>query len=240
MSAHAASASDIFPLPEKARRKKSAPRAKTSGTLTRRATAQRHSRTSRVLRDLLENHPEVEEFTIEMILREIGPTSFGTSLMFFAIPEVIPIPIPGIAAIMVLPSGAIALQMIGGKQQIVLPEFLRKRSVSRKSLAAAIHAVLPVLEKTEKVTRPRWRWATDPKAQRVLGVFIFLLALSIALPMPGFNMLQAVGIFTIGLGLVEQDGLIVCLGVIFGLLGTLLLGAVLFGVTSLLGFGGGA
>ena len=236
MSVHAATFTDGLPIPEKKRRKKSAPRARTAGVLTKSAATQRRPRTSQILRDLLANNPDVQEFTVDLILREIGITSFGSSLMFFAIPEMIPI--PGLAAIMVLPTGAIALQMIGGKRQIVFPEFLRKRTVSRKALAGAIAAVLPVLEKSETVTKPRWKWATDAKAQRILGIFVFLLALSIAFPMPGFNLPQAIGIFTIGLGLVEQDGMIVCLGVIIGLLGMLLLGAVVFGVGSLLGFGG--
>ncbi len=42
--------------------------------------------------------------------------------------------------------------------------------------------------------------------------------------MPGFNMAQAIGMFIIGLGLVEKDGLLVCAGVIIGLLGVVLLG----------------
>jgi hypothetical protein len=38
-------------------------------------------------------------------------------------------------------------------------------------------------------------------AQRLLGVFVFLLALAIAFPLLGFNMPQAIAIFIIGLGL---------------------------------------
>jgi hypothetical protein len=248
MSAQAISPQSIFdiPAPAKPRRpKKAAPRARVetpTQPLAKKAAprAQRAVRTSKILRDLLANNPGVQDFTVEMILGQIGTTSFGTSLMFFAIPEVLPLPIPGVSAIVVLPTGAIALQMAAGKKQIILPQFLRNRSVPRKALAAAIYAILPILEKSEKVTKPRWKWATDAKAQRILGVFIFLLAAGIALPLPGFNMPQAIAIFTIGLGLVEQDGLIVCLGVVIGLLSLVLLGAVLFGLSSLLGFGGQA
>lgn len=252
MTAQAA-ISDTFGLPEvvkpRARRKpvvraKKAGSAKTSGvirTVARRASAQQKEKavpTSRILRDLLANNPDLESFTVEKIVAEIGTSSFGTSLMFFAIPEVLPIPIPGISAIVVLPTGAIALQMVGGKRQVVLPQFIRQRSVPRKALAAAIHAILPILEKAEKVTKPRWKWATDAKAQRLLGIFIFLLAAGIAVPLPGFNMPQAIAIFTIGLGLVEQDGLIVCVGVLIGLISLLIVGAILLGLSSLLGFGG--
>lgn len=49
-------------------------------------------------------------------------------------------------------------------------------------------------------------------------------------------MAQAIGMFIIGLGLVEKDGLLVCAGVVIGLLGVVLLGAVMFGLGALLGF----
>jgi hypothetical protein len=191
---------------------------------------------SQVLTDILDKNPDVEEFSIDLILRSIGTSSFGTSLMFFAIPEVIPIPIPGIVAVMVLPTAVISAQMAAGQEQIGLPNFLLNRTVPRKALALAIKVLLPLLKRAERVTKPRWRWASSPLATRLLGMFIFLLALSIAFPMPGFNMPQAVAIFIIGLGLVEKDGLIICAGVVLGLLSMLLLGAVVLGLSALVGF----
>jgi hypothetical protein len=189
-------------------------------------------RTSELLRDLLAKNPTLENFTVENILGSIGNTSFGASLMFFSIPEVIPIPIPAIAALVVLPTAAISIQMVAGKRQIKLPQFLLKRSVPRKALAVAINAILPVLEKAEKRMKRRWEWATDEKAQRLLGVFIFLLAVSIAFPVPGFNMPQAIAVFVIGLGLVEKDGLVVAIGVLIGIAAVAVLGAVVFGLLS--------
>lgn len=195
------------------------------------------TRTSQVLRNLLANHPDVTDFTVEQIVSAIGETSFGTSLMFFAVPEVIPIPVPGLATIVVMPTAVIAGQMAMGYQQIRLPKFIQKKTVTRKSLAAAIHAVLPFLEKAEKVAKPRWKWATSPLAKRLLGVFIFILALSIAFPMPGFNMPQAISTFVIALGLVEEDGLLIAAGVLAGLASLALLGGAVFGVFSFLGLG---
>ena len=259
MSAQAASA--IFDIPTPAAkpraRKKPAVATKTNGAaktsgvirltravkpktvaISKKAQAGGFVRTSRILRDILTKNPDLQYFTVEKIATEIGATSFGTSLMVFAIPEVIPIPIPGMSAIVVLPTGVISAQMVAGKRQVALPKFLLKRAVPRKALAAAIHAILPLLEKAEKVTKPRWKWATSPEAQRLLGAFIFLLALAIAFPIPGFNMPQAIAIFTIGLGLVEKDGVVICVGVVIGLASLLLLGGVIFGLSSFLGIGG--
>lgn len=195
-------------------------------------------RTSQRLRALLADNPETESFTVEAIVKSLGDTSFGTALMFFAIPEVLPIPIPAISALVVLPTAVLSTQMVAGKKQIKLPAYLLKRSVPRKALAAAIFAILPVLERAEKRTKRRLQWATDPAAQRFLGMFIFLLSLAIAVPIPGFNMPQAIAIFVIGLGLVEKDGLVVAAGVLIGLASLVLLGGAIFGLFSIFGFGG--
>jgi hypothetical protein len=210
-----------------------------AGTSGKKALSAEKARTSQILRDLLANNPNEVDFTVEKIVNSIGGTSFGTSLMFFAIPEVVPIPVPGLAAIVVIPTAVISAQMAAGHTQIRLPKFILKKTVPRRALAAAIHAILPILEKVEKVSKPRWKWATTPLAKRLLGVFIFILALSIAFPMPGFNMPQAISTFIIALGLVEDDGMLVAAGVIAGLASLALLGGVVFGLFSFFGLGFG-
>jgi hypothetical protein len=209
-------------------------------TLTNKTSSSKKARTSQILRDILAKNPNVQDFTVEKIVNSIGESSFGTSLMFFAIPEVVPIPVPGLAAIVVIPTAVISAQMAVGHKQIKLPKFILKKTVPRKALAAALHAILPLLEKAEKVSKPRWKWATTPLAKRLLGVFIFILALSIAFPMPGFNMPQAISSFIIALGLVEDDGILVIGGVIAGLASLALLGGVVFGLFSFLNLGFGS
>jgi hypothetical protein len=236
MSADTASASD-FLVPGRFI-KTPPPRGTTRKVVRRHLSSQpRPRRTSQVLRDILAKNPDVEQFTIKQIAQGLGETSFGTALMFFTIPEVIPIPIPGIAAIVVLPTLFISGQMVAGKTEIKLPEFILKRTVPRQALERAIRIIVPLLERAEKLTKPRWGWATTPAARRFLGAFIFLLALAIAFPLPGFNMPQAIATFIISLGLVENDGLLVVIGVIAGLLSLGLLAGVVFGLFSFLGLG---
>jgi hypothetical protein len=230
------------PLTESSERKPTSPSAKTTQNGTRasaRKVARRKTRTSQILRDILAKNPDVPEFTVEQIVNSIGESSFGTSLMFFAIPEVVPIPVPGLAAIVVVPTAVISAQMAMGHPQIKLPKFILKKRVPRRALAAAIRAILPFLEKAEKVAKPRWKWATTPLAKRLLGLFIFILALSIAFPMPGFNMPQAISTFIMALGLAEDDGMLIAAGVLGGLASLALLGGAVFGLFSLFGLGFG-
>jgi hypothetical protein len=191
-------------------------------------------RTSEILRGLLEKSGD-QKFTVKKILGSLGTTSFGTSLMAFSIPEVLPIPIPGVSAIVVIPTAIISAQMAMGKKEITLPKWLLKRSVPRKPLAAAIHAILPILERLERGVRPRWKWMTSRAAKRFLGCFILLLAGFMALPVPGTNMPLAIAIFVIALGLVERDGAMITAGLLIGLASIALLGGIFAGVVALFG-----
>lgn len=172
-------------------------------------------RTSQVLREILTKNPTVKNFTVREILDTIGASRVGTSLMFFSIPGILPV--PGTSNLSGIPAGLIAAHMIAGKTEIKLPRFILRRSVPRRSLIVAIYAILPVLEMTEKATRPRQQWISHPAALRILGIFIFFMALVVAIPTLGLKVPHAVSIFIISLGLAERDGLAILIGVILGL-----------------------
>jgi hypothetical protein len=199
-----------------------------------RATETPSRRTSDILRDILEKNPQ-DQITVEQIVSSLGTTSFGTSLMIFSVPEVIPIPIPGMSAIVTIPTGILSAQMVLGSGEIRLPKALLKRSVPRKAFAKAVKAIMPFLERAEKRVRPRWFWATGPLAKRLLGGLVFLLAVVMALPIPMTNMPPAIAIFIIGLGLAERDGKLIALGIALGLACIALIGGAFFGLFALLG-----
>jgi hypothetical protein len=178
-------------------------------------------RTSQLLREILTKHPKVKNFTVEQIVDAIGESRIGTSLMLFSIPGMLPV--PGTSNLVGIPAGLVAGHLIIGKNEIKLPQFILQRSVPRRSLTVAIHAILPVLEKVERAVKPRHQWASHPATLRALGVLVFLLALVIAFPNAGLNIPHAASIFIISLGLVERDGLAILLGVVAGLASLVLL-----------------
>jgi hypothetical protein len=173
-------------------------------------------RSSDVLRGVLAKNPGVQTFTIERILASIGSDRVEASMMMFSLPAIVPV--SGPSGLVTLPTGAIGCQIAAGRKQVRLPRYILKKTVSRKSLAVAIHAILPILEAAEKVVRPRWGWACHPLSRRVVGLLVFLLAIAIAYPLFGFNAFHAISIFVISVGLAEQDGLAVMLGVVAGVL----------------------
>ena len=201
---------------------------------TRRRAAAKAKRTSEILRELLEKQ-KFGTLTVEQILGSLGTTSFGTSLMAFSIPEVLPIPIPGVSAIVAIPTGIISAQLAMGRKSITLPKWLLKRTVPRKALAGAIKGIMPLLGRLERGVRPRWEWMSGPRAKRFLGLFILLLAGLMALPVPGTNMPLAIAVFIIALGLVERDGLMITAGLLLGLVAIALVGGIFAGIMALVG-----
>lgn len=171
-------------------------------------------RVSEVLRGILSKNPDVQSFSVERILASIGADDFEASLMMFSLPAIVSVPSP--KGIVTVPTATIACQMAAGHDRIKLPRFIRKKSVSRRSLAVAIHAILPVLEAAEKVVRPRWRWVSHSIWRRLTGLFVLALVVAIAFPLFGFNALHATSIFVISLGMAEKDGLAVMVGVVAG------------------------
>jgi hypothetical protein len=220
----------------RARSKRSgATKQKRAATRSKTRTEERTTpRTSEILRRLLEDESR-KALTIEEIVSGLGPRSLPTSLMLFTIPEVLPIPLPGISAAVVIPTGIISYQMVRGKEEISLPRWLLDRSVPRSAFAACVTAILPFLEKAEGKIRPRWRWTSSRAAKRFIGFFVLLMAAIIALPIPFTNMPFAIAIFIIGLGLAEEDGALISLGLLLGIALIALIGVVAFGILSLFG-----
>ena len=220
----------------RARRRSSATtKQKRSTTQSKTATrAKAAPRTSEILRKLLEDESR-KSLTIEQIVGEFGQRALPSSLMLFTIPEVLPIPIPGLSTAVVIPTGIISYQMLQGKQEISLPRWLLDRSVPRSAFAACATAILPFLEKAEAKVKPRWRWMSSPAAKRFIGFFVLLMAAIIALPIPFTNMPFAIAIFIIGLGLAEQDGAMITLGILLGIALIALIGVAAIGILSLFG-----
>ena len=180
-------------------------------------------RTSEVLRSILTKNPGVKRFSVARILSAIGSERVEASLVVFSLPAIVPVPAPN--GIVAAPTGALGCQLMLGGRRITLPRKLLRQIVSRKSLAVAIHAILPVVEAIEKHLKPRWNWMLHSHARRAIGLLVFLLAVAIAYPLSGFNVLHGLSIFVLSLGMAEQDGLAVLIGVVAGVLSLALIAA---------------
>jgi hypothetical protein len=169
--------------------------------------------TSKLLRDLLKRHSG-ERIYLRDVIDNMGERAFAGVLLFCALPEALPLPIAGLSAVIGIPLMIISVQLFLGFRKPWLPKWVANRSLKRRDVEKIVNKILLTLEKYESVIHPRWNFVTQPLARRILGLVLVILAFIIALPIPFGNMLPAIVIVVISLGLIEQDGVVIVLGVI--------------------------
>lgn len=176
----------------------------------------RRERTSDILASLVDRDvPPETPVRFASIVYRLNQRAFGFLLVLFALPCCLPGP-PGFMSALGLPILMIAWQMIIGRHKPWLPKVIHERIITQETLNKFIERALPPVRAIEKVCRPRLEFLTSVTAERFLGVFIFLLALCITLPLPLSNFPPGVASLVMGLALIERDGLVLGLGIAIG------------------------
>jgi len=191
-----------------------------------RAVRRRTSRkASQVLVDSV-RHIEGPDVSIHELLGLMGERAFGLILVLFALPNCIPGP-PGLGSVFGLPLMLFGIQLAQGRPAVWLPDFIARRRIGRDTLTQLVLRAVPLLQRIERVCRPRWPALTAPLAERLLGGVITVLAVGIMMPLPLTNFVPAIAVSVIALGLLEEDGVTVVIGLGIGLAGLSLVGVVL-------------
>jgi hypothetical protein len=159
-----------------------------------------------------------ERVRVRDITESLGQRSFGFILLIFALPNSLPIlGIPGVSTITGLPLLFVAVQMALGHKRVYLPRWIADSSLATADFQKLISKVAPWLRRIERLMRPRIAVLTLGSAERWLGAFCVLLAFLLVLPIPLGNLLPALGILFIALGLIESDGVCVLVGIAIGI-----------------------
>jgi hypothetical protein len=186
-------------------------------------------RTSALLRDFVAGAtgPRVSLGALRDALRDRG---FGVLLFIFALPNLIPVNIPLLSALLGLPLVLLAAQLSYGRHKPWFPAWLTKQTFSRQGFAAIVTRTLPYLERAERALRPRLTVLLSWTGERLIGIAILVLALILALPIPFANWLPACAIAIVGLALVEKDGVAVLVGLAVGVLSLMVATTVVVGL----------
>jgi len=166
-------------------------------------------RFSQVLRRLGED--DGDRISVSDIVAAFGERAFGALMLCVGLLNLIPWP-PGGTTITGAPLLFITAQLAMGRDTLWLPSRVCGASFSRASFRAGLKRVLPVLEKVERLTKPRLSWAVGPVAERLIGMVCFVLSCIIVLPIFGGNFAPAVAITVFAVGIVQRDGTVVLLG----------------------------
>lgn len=180
---------------------------------------------SAILAEIASN-PERERISVGDLVKDLHLRAFGAMLLIFALPNAVPTP-PGTSAILGLPLLYLTFQLMMGRTPW-LPGFISNRSMKRQEMAALIDRLQPWLQRAERLLAPRLLVLTTPISERVVGALALILAIILVLPIPLGNMLPALAISMMALGILEKDGAWIISGVVVGMLSLIIVYGVVF------------
>lgn len=169
-----------------------------------------HVKTSELLENLINDMPQTEKANIGQLVGALHGKVFAILIFIFALPVCIP-NIPGIstlfAPLIIVP----AILMVLNEKKPRLPKFISEIAFQTKHLKSALEKSLPFIKQFEKLIRPRLSFLSSGFAIYFLAFEIILLSLILALPIPLGNMMPAIAIAIIALGVLENDGVLIIL-----------------------------
>ncbi len=184
---------------------------------------------SAVLRHFLETVTS-ERISIGDLRSALGDRAYGVLMLLFAIPNLFPISIPGLSAILGIPIMLLSTQLLFGQQQPWFPRFLANRSFARNDFATVISRAIPVLEKVERVLKPRLLFLSSWLGERFLAFACLLFSTVLSLPIPFGNLLPALAICILCLALIEKDGIAYLAGMIVGIVSVIIASSVVVAI----------
>jgi hypothetical protein len=167
-------------------------------------------RTSEVLAALA--HGNSERVSFGEILLGLRHRAIGFATLIFALPSCLPMP-PGIPTICGIALVIIALNLIAMRRRLWLPRAIAGKTVARADIERVVAWATPLMRRLERSCRPRLPVVTESVGKVIVGVVILVLGLVMILPIPFVgNMPPAFAAAVIAIGMTEQDGLIVLIG----------------------------
>jgi hypothetical protein len=165
-------------------------------------------------------HDEVpaDHFTLSWLMSSLRKRSFGIIMLLLGLAATVPGVSVAAGLLLMIP----ACQLILGHTTPAFPRRIANHPIPTRHLAALVQRAVPVLRYLEKAIHPRWHPALDA-AGRLVGVVV--LALSAALvfiPIPTSNIVPALTIVLISLAWLEEDGLLLAIAIISGVVVSML------------------
>jgi hypothetical protein len=165
-----------------------------------------------VLQEVIRQAP-AEYVTIGWLTSALRLHSFGIIMLSLGLLATTPVgsTVPGlILAVM-------AVQLILGRAEPVLPHFITIRRLPTKHLLQLGGRGIHILKHLEKAVHPRWPMTFDV-TKRAVGTMVLLLTVVLLLtPVPLSNIAPAMVISLISLAYVEEDGLLLSAAFLAGI-----------------------
>ncbi len=174
------------------------------------------------LKEILALSEIQSQVTLKEIMTLLAGNGIGALLIVCSLPFCIPIPIPGSS----VPFGLL-IAFIGIRMAFFTsmwwPKWLLQKKIKSTPLAKFIRKTIDWIKRLQKIFHPRLVFLIKhPWLRRIHGIIICILGLilSLPLPLPLTNILTAIPLVFIGMGLLEEDGISLLIGYSIAFLGT--------------------
>lgn len=160
-----------------------------------------------ILERLNEQAPP-DHFTLQWLLAGLSRHSFGILLLLLSVIAMA----PGVAILAGVLLFIPGFEMIVGRPSPVFPHRLATYPLSTPHLTAVVKRAIPVLRYLEKFIHPRWPTPHEA-TKRMVGLVVVILSPSLVfLPIPFSGVVPAAVIGLIALAYLEEDGLLLLIG----------------------------
>lgn len=177
--------------------------------------------------DKIKNNIEGDDVSVADIQEALGRRSFGPLLLIAGLLAILP---TGLIPGMGWGTGTIMTvtfaQLLVGAQRLVLPGFIKHRSLKRETVEKTLERVRPWAEWMSRYSGPRLDFLLRAPFLQLVALSGLAMALTMfplgSVPFGAFP--GGVSSIVIGIGLAVRDGLFIAVGILLGVLGILLSG----------------
>jgi hypothetical protein len=157
---------------------------------------------------------QAQEILVSTIVDTLGGKGQAVLMILFSLPFCQPIQIPGFSTPFGVLLAFIGLRIACG-HRIWIPKKLLEKKISYRVLKKISSIAITITEKLSFLVSTRMVWLVqNPTLHITHGLTIAVLAILLALPLPIplTNLLAAYPILAFGLGILEDDGLMIAIG----------------------------
>ncbi len=161
-----------------------------------------------------------KDSSIKEIFSILSEHGHPALILIFTLPLCFPVQIPGMSTPFGLLCSLMGLQM-GFKKPLWLPAWLLRKKVSKKMLDRVVKKIITLSIFLRKFLRHRLPILTKNRAFITFnGILLFILALilSLPIPIPLINLISAIPMICLAIGLLKEDGICVLVGYFLSIL----------------------
>ena len=151
-----------------------------------------------------------ERVSMQTLAQAHGPAAHGTWLLLMAVPCLLPV--PGVGTVLGLGMAALAVAMWRGQSAACLPRRVAELELSSDWAQRVLGMLASAYAVAGRFARARQSHLASTEKRSWTAAAIGLMALIVVMPIPFGNVLPALSLMLIGLGLVFRDGVAVVLG----------------------------